>query len=63
MPTLHADGNALLFYRSNDTYVEFEFVGNNAVEFFARRGEAEWSNEFNLDGPMPDELRAIGFAI
>jgi hypothetical protein len=61
-PTLHADGNALLFYRSSDAYVELEFLGNNAIEFFARQGDSEWSDEFSLDGPMPDALRAIGFA-
>jgi hypothetical protein len=61
-PTLHADGNALLLYRSSDAYVELEFVGSNAIEFFARQGNSEWSSEFSLGGPMPDELRAIGFA-
>jgi hypothetical protein len=61
-PTLHADGNALLFYRTDDSYVELEFVSGNVIEFFARRGDSEWSNEFDLDGPLPDELRAIGFA-
>jgi hypothetical protein len=62
-PTLHADGNALLFYRSTDSYVEIEFVDQNRIEFFARRGESEWSDEFSLGGPMPAGLLEIGFAI
>jgi hypothetical protein len=62
-PTLHADGNALLFYRSADSYVEIEFVDQNRIEFFARRGVSEWSDQFTLDGPMPVGLLEIGFAI
>jgi hypothetical protein len=61
-PTLHADGNALLFHRSLDSYVEIEFVGHNRIEFFARRGDSEWSDEFTLGGPMPAGLLEIGFA-
>jgi hypothetical protein len=61
-PTLHADGNALLFYKSDDSYAELEFIPGGVVEFFARRGKTEWSDEFNLDGPVPEALRAIGFA-
>ncbi|SRR5216683_1396977 len=62
-PTLHADGNTLLFYKSLDSYVEIEFMDQNRIEFFARRGVSEWSDEFSLDGPMPAGLLEIGFAI
>ncbi|SDJ43328.1 hypothetical protein SAMN05216338_104954 [Bradyrhizobium sp. Rc2d] len=61
-PALHADGNAILFYRANDVYAEFEFVGTT-IEFFARRGDKEWSSEFQVGAPLPAALSEIGFSI
>lgn len=60
-PTLHAGGNALLFYSSDDEYVEIEFFDAGRAEFFATRGDEEWSSEFFIDGAeLPAGLREIG---
>ena len=61
-PALHADGNAILFYRTDDIYAELEFV-DKTIEFFARRGDREWSDEFQLGAPLPAALSEIGFSI
>ena len=60
-PALHADGNAILFYRGDDVYAELEFVGTT-VEFFARRGEKDCSSEFPIGAPLPLSLSEIGFS-
>jgi hypothetical protein len=60
-PALHADGNVILFHRSDDVYVELEFAGTN-IEFFARRGGTEWANEFQVGAPLPAALFEIGFS-
>ena len=60
-PTLHADGNAILFYRSDDSYVEIEFLAKDKAEFFARRGDLEWNDEFTPGGSMPIGLLETGF--
>jgi hypothetical protein len=62
-PALHADGNAILFYSADDVYAELEFVGTTTVEFFARRGDREWSSDFQVGGPLPAALSEIGFSI
>jgi hypothetical protein len=60
--TLHADGHAILFLRSADTYAELEFLGNNRIGFYARWGGDEWSDEFHFDGrTLPQALSNIGF--
>jgi hypothetical protein len=60
-PALHADGNAILFLKDTDAYVELEFLGSK-VEFFARRGDTEWASEFSLGMPLPAALSEIGFS-
>lgn len=59
--TLHADGNAILFYRSGESYAELEFIGADHVEYLARRGDEEWCASFSRAGDLPVELREIGF--
>jgi hypothetical protein len=60
-PTLHAGGNALLFYNVGDDYVEIEFFDAGRAEYFATRGDEEWSSEFFIDGAeLPAGLREIG---
>lgn len=62
--TLHADGHAILFVRGDDLYAELEFLGNNKIGFFARRGEQKWSDEFSFDGfSLPEGLSKIGFSL
>lgn len=62
--TLHADGHAILFVRQPDLYAELEFLGNNKIGFFARRGDQKWGDEFSFDGrSLPDGLRQIGFSL
>jgi hypothetical protein len=60
-PALHADGNAILFFRAPDAYVELEFV-DQKIEFYARRGQAEWADEIQPGGPLPVALSEIGFS-
>jgi hypothetical protein len=63
-PTLHAGGNALLFLNAKDEYVEIEFFDAGRAEFFATRGDQEWSSEFYIDGAeLPAGLREIGITI
>ncbi len=60
-PALHADGNAILFFRTDDAYAELEFV-DQKIEFYARRGEVEWADELQQGGPLPVALSEIGFS-
>jgi hypothetical protein len=61
-PALHADGNAILFFRSDDAYAELEFI-DQKIEFYARQGDLEWADEFQPNGPLPIALSEIGFSI
>lgn len=62
--TLHADGHAILFVREPDLYAELEFLGNNKIGFYARRGEQKWGDEFSFDGrSLPEGLSRIGFSL
>jgi hypothetical protein len=62
--TLHADGHAILFVREPDLYAEIEFLGNNKIGFYTRRGDKKWSDEFSFDGrSLPDGLSRIGFSL
>ncbi len=61
---LHADGHAILFIRKPDVYAELEFLGDNKIGFYARRGEQKWSDEISFDGQsLPDGLSQIGFSL
>lgn len=63
-PTLHADGHAILFLREADLYAELEFVGDKRIDFYARRGGQEWSDEFDFDGhTLPEGLSKVGLVI
>jgi hypothetical protein len=62
--TLHADGHAILFIRKPDVYAELEFLGNNKIGFYARRGEQKWSDEISFDGrSLPEGLSQIGLSL
>jgi hypothetical protein len=61
-PALHADGNAILFHRSDDAYAELEFVGTT-IECLARRGNREWSSKFQVGAPLPAARSEMGFLI
>ena len=62
--TLHADGHAILFVREPDLYAEIEFLGDNRIGFYARRGEEKWSDEFSFDGrSLPEGLSKIGLCL
>jgi hypothetical protein len=62
--TLHADGHAILFVRRLDIYAEIEFLGDNKIGYYARRGEEKWSEEFFFDGrSLPEGLSRIGFSL
>lgn len=61
-PALHADGNAILFFRNDDAYTELEFI-DHKIEFYARQGDLEWADEFRPNGPLPFALSEIGFSI
>jgi hypothetical protein len=62
--TLHADGHAILFVREPDLYAELEFLGDNKIGFYARRGGEKWSEEFIFDGQsLPEGLSQIGFSL
>ena len=63
-PALHADGHTVLLLNSGDTYAELEFLGENSIGFYARRGGQEWCDEFLLGvGTLPEGLSQIGLAI
>jgi hypothetical protein len=63
-PALHADGHAILFLRQPDVYAELEFLGDQRVSFYARRGEQEWTDEFSFaGGPLPRGLLEVGLAV
>jgi len=63
-PTLHANGNVLLFVNEGDRYAEIEFVDGNRIEFYARQGDHQWSDEVSFDGgSLPAGLPEIGFSI
>jgi hypothetical protein len=62
--TLHADGHAILFMREPDIYAELEFLGNGKIDYFVRRGEQKWSDEFSFDGrSLPEGLSQIGLSL
>jgi hypothetical protein len=63
-PALHADGHAILFVRKPDVYAELEFLGNNQIGFYARRGGQKWSDEISFDGQsLPEGLSQIGLSL
>jgi hypothetical protein len=63
-PALHADGHAILFLRGPDVYAELEFLGNDRIGFYARRGGRQWSDEICFDGQtLPEGLLRVGLAI
>jgi hypothetical protein len=63
-PTLHANGNVLLFVNGPDGYAELEFLDDRRIEFFASRDDRQWSEEIQFNGrSLPEGLSAIGFAI
>jgi hypothetical protein len=63
-PALHADGHAILFIRRPDVYAELEFLGDQRISYFARRGTEEWSDEFSFAGrPLPHGLLEVGLAV
>jgi hypothetical protein len=63
-PALHADGHAILFIRRPDVYAELEFLGDQRISFYARRGEQEWTDEFSFAGrPLPHGLLEVGLAV
>jgi hypothetical protein len=63
-PALHADGHAILFVREPDVYAELEFLGNNKISFYVRRGEQKWSDEISFDGQsLPEGLSQIGLSL
>ena len=61
-PTLHANGDALLFLRDDDGYTEIEFYSNRRFGYYARRGNKEWAGEdIYFDGfELPTGLKEIG---
>lgn len=62
--TLHADGHAILFMQEPDIYAELEFLGNNKIGYYVRRGGQKWSDEFSFDGrSLPEGLSQIGFSL
>ena len=63
-PTLHADGHAMLFLKQDDLYVELEFLEEQQIGYYGKRGDKEWSNQVHFDGSsLPSDLSEIGFKI
>jgi hypothetical protein len=63
-PALHADGHAILFVKDADAYAELEFMGNNKISYYARRGGEKWSGEIIFDGGLlPEGLSRIGLSL
>jgi hypothetical protein len=63
-PALDADGHAILFLRGDDIYAELEFLEGRRVDFYARRGSREWSDEFSFDGrTLPEGLLRVGLVV
>jgi hypothetical protein len=58
---LHADGLAILFWNTPDKYAELEFMENGRINYYARIGELEWSDDFGDNEPLPQGLLNIGF--
>jgi hypothetical protein len=63
-PALDADGHAILFLRGDNIYAELEFLEGRKIDFYARRGGQEWSDEFSFDGrTLPEGLLRVGLAV
>jgi hypothetical protein len=63
-PALDADGHAILFLRGDDIYAELEFMEGRRIDFYARRGSLEWSDEFFFDGrKLPEGLLSVGLVV
>ena len=62
-PALHADGNAILFFTQGERQAQIEFLDQDTAEFFAKRGDEEWSDVLKVDGSLPKGLLEIGFSI
>jgi len=65
-PTLHANGNVLLFVNDHDSYGDIEFYDDSRIGYYICQGNREWSGEiaFGLGGrQLPGGFSEIGFKI